>query len=252
MHTYNVRVASPARVVMPHRGGHIRTHGEEEELLDRKTQWTFRSLRNCMPPTLVLLTLLGTAVEPKAQDVARTSSADGGALYAELCALCHGVEGEGYAVEGAPALGNQDFLAVASDEFLFEAIARGRPGTRMSPWSVRHEGPLDDEQIKALVSFARSWQTVPSVAVDKITIAGSSLLGMQIFRTHCAECHGEHGEGNSAPSLNTSAFLEAASDGYIRYAVARGRRGTPMAAYGSKLTSQEIDGLVALIRSWEK
>lgn len=206
----------------------------------------------CALATL-FLSMLSSPFRAEAQeDIAHPSIAEGRALYTRLCALCHGADGEGYAVEGVPAIGNQDFLTAASDEFLFAAIANGRPRTRMSPWSVRHEGPLHDEQIRALVSFIRSWQTIPSVAIDEGRTAGSSLLGLPIFLRHCAECHGKHGEGASALSLNTTTFLETASDGYIRRAVAEGRRGTAMAGYRGKLTSSEIDDLVAFIRSWQE
>ena len=38
--------------------------------------------------------------------------------YETLCALCHGLEGEGYLSPKANALSNQDFLASSTDEFL--------------------------------------------------------------------------------------------------------------------------------------
>jgi cytochrome c oxidase cbb3-type subunit 3 len=199
------------------------------------------------------LVLMGSSCRGTAGSVSRASTPKGEVLYARLCALCHGDLGQGYVVEGAPALGNQSFLAVVSDEFLFAAIARGRPGTRMSPWSVRQEGPLEDQEIHALVEFIRSWQTVPPIDVHEGTpITGSPDRGSQIFRSRCAECHGESGEGGSAPSLNRSEFLDAASDGFIRYVIVHGRPGTPMTSYGDELPSEHVDDLVAFIRSFEK
>ncbi len=189
--------------------------------------------------TVLPLALSGPVCRAMAQNASQASVADGGALYAELCALCHGDQGEGYVVEGAPALGNQDFLAVASDDFLFAAIARGRPGTKMSPWSARLEGPLEDQQIQALVDFIRSWQAAPSVEVDDVPVIGSPRGGSQVFRIRCAVCHGENGQGDNAPSLNNTEFLEAASDGFIRYAITYGRRGTAMALYGRSNAASE-------------
>jgi cytochrome c oxidase cbb3-type subunit 3/ubiquinol-cytochrome c reductase cytochrome c subunit len=177
---------------------------------------------------------------------------DGPTLYAKLCALCHGGRGQGYAVELAPALRNQDFLAAVSDEFLSHAIARGRPGTKMSAWSVDAGGPLTNEQIEALVDFIRGWRTAPKVGVDDVRTNGSPSGGGQTFRARCARCHGARGEGGSAPSLTNPEFLSAASDGFIRHAIAKGRRGTPMAAYEDRLTAQEIDDLTAFIRSWAR
>ena len=171
-------------------------------------------------------------------------------MYAKLCALCHGDRGEGHVVEPATALGNQDFLASASDEFLFQAIARGRPETKMSAWSADLGGPLEDGQIQELVDFIRGWQTAPALEVENVRVDGSPVRGREIFEARCAVCHGADGEGGSAPSLSNPEFLEAASNGFIRSAIARGRRGTRMDAYESQLTAQQIDDLTALIRSW--
>src|SRR3954451_9179785 len=46
----------------------------------------------------------------------------GAERYAQMCAICHGASGEGYKADQATALGQQDFLASVSDEFLAFAI----------------------------------------------------------------------------------------------------------------------------------
>ena len=199
-----------------------------------------------------LLILFGAPCRALTQAVPSARLKSGEDLYAELCALCHGNEGEGYLVEGAPALRNQDFLAAVTDEFLFAAIASGRRGTKMSAWSVRAEGPLEDVQIHALVNFLRNWQSVPSVELnDRSTIIGSISEGARTYRVNCSECHGENGRALGAPDLNNAEFLKTASDGFIRYAIVHGRRDTPMKAFANELTLTQIDDLVAFIRSWE-
>ncbi len=191
----------------------------------------------------------------------RTSTPpDGAALYARMCALCHGKNGEGYAAPGSVALANPDFLAIADDTYLFENTARGRPGTRMSAWAQSHGGPLSDDEIRAIVGYIRQWQTKPAVDVSGVTISGDVERGAQVYAENCAICHGEAGGGrdeapaapNGAPSLNNPVFLATASDGFIRHSIAQGRQGTPMPAYAGVLTDQEIADLVALIRSWQK
>ncbi len=186
--------------------------------------------------------------------------ADGAALYGQMCALCHGPNGEGYAAPASPALANPQFLAIADDAYLFENIARGRPGTRMSAWSDRYGGPLTDGQVKAIVGFIREWQTVPAIELKNMVVQGEASHGTSIYQATCAVCHGEAGAGrldaipeapDGVPSLNNPVFLETASDGYIRYSIAHGRPGTPMKAYAGELTDREIDDLVAFIRSWQ-
>jgi cbb3-type cytochrome c oxidase subunit III len=179
-------------------------------------------------------------------------------LYGRMCALCHGEDGSGYAAPASPALANSNFLASADDAYLFENIARGRPGTRMSAWAQSYGGPLSDAQVRAIVGFIRRWQTEPSKAVSEAVVEGDAARGARVYTENCAGCHGETGGGldeapaapNGAPSLNNPVFLETASDGFIRYSVVEGRPGTAMAAYAGVLTDQEIDDVVTLIRSW--
>lgn len=183
-------------------------------------------------------------------------STDGQVLYARMCALCHSDAGGGYAAPASPALANPNFLAVADDAYLFENIARGRPGTRMSAWAESYGGPLSDEQVRAIVRHIRVWQAKPAVDAADVTVAGDAERGAQVYADHCVVCHGENGGGrdeaadapDGAPSLNNPVFLDTASDGFIRYSIAEGRPGTPMAGYAGVLTDQQIDDLVAFIR----
>src|ERR1700761_7902702 len=80
----------------------------------------------------------------------------GAALYARMCAVCHGPSGEGYAADHAPALAQPNFLASASDAYLRKAVARGRAGTTMSAWSQARGGPLVDADVDAVVAYLRT------------------------------------------------------------------------------------------------
>jgi cytochrome c oxidase cbb3-type subunit 3 len=172
-------------------------------------------------------------------------------LYRTYCGLCHGDEGEGYAADDANALANQDFLVSVTDEFLRVAIAEGRPGTAMAAYHESRGGPLDDSEIDLIVDLIRNWQHEDMATLHDGPVEGDPLRGADVFARECADCHGERGQGDSAISLNHPVFLRTASDGQIRYAIAKGRRGTPMPAFEGELSEQSIDDLVALIRSWE-
>jgi mono/diheme cytochrome c family protein/rhodanese-related sulfurtransferase len=183
---------------------------------------------------------------PRPEDLAR-----GQAIYLRYCALCHGASGEGYAADHANALTNPDFLAIATPEFLHRSIADGRPGTPMSAWGREHGGPLDDEAIVALVRWLRSRASEPLRDVSGVRVFGSIERGRALWAEHCVTCHGERGEGSElAPSVSHPNLHRVASDGYFRYAIEHGRRGTPMPSFAA-LPSQAIDDLVAFVRSLE-
>lgn len=76
-------------------------------------------------------------------------------LWAQNCASCHGVSGEGV---DAPALNAREFLESVTDEQVHHITAAGIPGTEMPAWWNEFGGPLTDEQIRALVAFIRSWE----------------------------------------------------------------------------------------------
>ena len=209
--------------------------------------------------TLVILvtsTLLGCTTEPAEPAAPALTLEEQLALaeadYATYCALCHGAEGEGYAADSANALNNPAFLATATDEFLHASILRGRPGTPMSAWGAERGGPLDEDAADRLVLLLRSWQEGGSVDVSGVTVEGEIARGQAQFGARCAGCHGADGSGGLFMSISNPEFLAAASDGYIREAIASGRPGTEMTAYTGSITEQAIDDLVVLIRSWQK
>jgi cytochrome c oxidase cbb3-type subunit 3 len=157
-----------------------------------------------------------------------------------------------------PAVGNPDFLAVASDEFLTQAVTKGRPGRRMPAWGEK-EGGLRPEEIQAVVQHLRSLGG-PAEPDDKPTrwAAGNIETGKKNYTAYCAGCHGADGKGGEALALNNAGLLAAASDTYLFKTIARGRRGTAMPGFAQAstvhpaLSPQEIEAVVSFIRTWEK
>lgn len=192
------------------------------------------------------------AKSPRAQALSPEQlkdSLDGAALYAQYCALCHAEDGSGHAADFASSLRSESLLATASDAYLYRAIAHGRPGTPMAAWSRDKGGPLSEKQIHVLIAYLRGLNPgVAPVQVDELVVKGNPEAGKQVYLQRCAMCHGERGEGGRGVALGHPEFLASASDGFIRYAIERGRQGTPMLAYGRMLSATELDGLTAFIR----
>ena len=187
------------------------------------------------------------ATSPADQDGgAQTSAAHGAALYARMCAVCHGDRGQGYVADEATALAHPDFLASVSDAYLRFAIRVGRTGTKMSAWHADRGGPLSDADVDALVAHLRSWQTQPALALDESPVRGDPKRGKAHFERSCASCHGR--EARQVRILNRQLLLHA-TPGFLRQAILHGRAGTPMPAFEASLGARGVEDVVAYLTS---
>jgi mono/diheme cytochrome c family protein len=176
-------------------------------------------------------------------------------LYQRLCLSCHGAHAEGGV---GPQLNNPVFLETASDAMLYAWIANGKRGTPMRSFLKGGQGmvELDPGQIRDVVSHIRSLERQPRVSIMR-SPNGRPELGQLWYATMCASCHGEKGQGASGPSLANPGFLRAASDGFLMATMALGRDGTEMRPVKKSpqsilsLSSDEVNDLVAYLRSWE-
>jgi cytochrome c oxidase cbb3-type subunit 3 len=180
--------------------------------------------------------------------------ARGKLLYGRYCNFCHGEAGVGYAADQAPRLASDALLTLATDDFLRDAIVKGRPGTTMSPWAIARGGPLSFDDASAIVAYLRTWQKGPLESTEaRIIDPGSSAeRGASTYATQCAKCHGKQGKDGKYGSLSNPELLASATDGYLATTIERGRDGTPMPSFTGKLTTAQIDDVVALLRSWKR
>jgi cytochrome c oxidase cbb3-type subunit III len=217
-----------------------------------------RGRRASIGGAAIVLALAGSACdrgEPESERdeeaVAKVEAryADGALAFGQYCALCHGADATGYVADHAPSLVSPTFLASASDEYISRGIRDGRPGTAMAAYSKARGGPLDDDEVGAIVAFLRDHG--PSrVPLPASAALGDVASGEAIYAETCQGCHGTRSERGTAVQLSNPALLSAASDAFLRYAVVHGRPGTPMPAFGGALRDDQIDDVVAALRSW--
>lgn len=136
-----------------------------------------------------------TARNPLANDP--QAVAEGRALYNGRCTACHGPDGT--AGERAPGLGasGRRYLRT-TDPDLFDAIAKGIPGTGMPA------SGLSENDAWKLVAYVRSLR---GTAIDA-PAAGDAARGEQIYagKGGCAQCHMLRGKGGLlGPDLSTLA-----------------------------------------------
>ncbi|MCA1570589.1 MAG: cytochrome c [Chloroflexi bacterium] len=142
-------------------------------------------------------------------------SADPAEPAAAGCANCHGPEGMG-GEEGAPVVGpnlHSRSLADkirAKDNYVHLAVSyggvvvSGNVNSAMPAWSYEVGGPLNEQQIEAVVTLVETWaEEAAEQPVEEVedTVEG----GAEVYAAAgCVSCHGAELEGGTAgPNIQT-------------------------------------------------
>lgn len=78
---------------------------------------------------------------------------------------------------------------------------------------------------------------------------GDPANGATVFAMNCAGCHGQDAAGGSVGPTLVSAELKAQDDDFYRQTILNGRAGTAMPAWQGRLSEQEIEDVIAFLRS---
>lgn len=198
---------------------------------------------------------------------------DAMSLYAENCAVCHGLQGEG--IGSIPPLNNSALQTMDTAE-LFKIIARGRFNTAMPAWNQEDGGPLSDYQIDELVDLVQAgdWSATKDRVVnlglaplipfttdpDPVLLEQVAALpdgttlqtAIKIFAAQCVSCHGADGLGTKiAPALNDPLVREKTADELSR-TITFGNAGTLMVGWNNVLKPEEISAMLMLLQRWDE
>ncbi|UCF60856.1 MAG: c-type cytochrome [Anaerolineaceae bacterium] len=177
-------------------------------------------------------------------------------LYAQNCITCHGEFGEGgpnpaRSGDIIPPISSAEYLNTRDDTTLRAILAQGQPNFGMSPFGAAYGGPLDDDEIDAIVLYLRSWEANPPVDLPpEVEVSALQIGGQEIYGNVCSQCHGEQGEGLIGPSLRASDFQTENTDQDIFDSINMGHPATMMIGWGEILTSEQIRQLVNYIRQF--
>jgi cbb3-type cytochrome c oxidase subunit III len=175
-------------------------------------------------------------------------------VYAEYCAACHGSNGVGTVI--APAIDSPDLRATPKEDTI-RLVNSGVPGTLMANW----ENILTSDQTNLVVDLIYHWPEIVQAGIDFPEVEVMPILsspeliasGQRLFNIACKSCHGIDGYGTPmAPALNNQIFLSETPNAAIYQIIAGGIPDTLMPAWGSRLTDQELQSLVAYMRSLEE
>ncbi|NOY45164.1 MAG: c-type cytochrome [Deltaproteobacteria bacterium] len=157
-------------------------------------------------------------------------------------------------------------------QWLFEHFKRP---AAVSPNTLMPDLGLTDRQAEDLTNYMLSLRakTAPaSYTPPPPRGEGRPVDGKRLYLMFCSACHGREGQGSTVrdpllaeaadppldlmvPSLNNQGTLAVASDYYLATIIRSGRPDTTMLAWGDAegggLLPDEVDRVVAYIRSWQ-
>jgi mono/diheme cytochrome c family protein len=161
------------------------------------------------------------------------SAPEGPALFGLHCAQCH----------------SNRVLLAPDYETAKTLISLGGAHEEMPVWG----DILTDEQIDALVGYVLTAAELPDLNEAE-----------RLYLQNCAACHGNQGEGGPNPTragdiiapISSAEYLATRDDATLRSIISQGQPNFGMSpfgdAFGGPLTSDQIDLLVAYLRSWEE
>ncbi len=144
----------------------------------------------------------------------------GAAIFAAVCANCHGADGEGNREKMAPSIAGQPDWFVAHQLTKFQEGHRGA-GELADPNGAMMRAialAINEETIPTIAEAVQAMAAIPTTT----TLQGDPEMGQEVFMSICAECHRFNGQGEKAFH---SAPLTALPGWYIQESLRKFRTG---------------------------
>ncbi|NLE75629.1 MAG: c-type cytochrome, partial [Chloroflexi bacterium] len=193
-------------------------------------------------PAMEVITLGPVADHPTA-----VTSSPGQTLFAMNCAACHNLSAQQKVGPGLAGL------------FAKSALPNGQPPTdeALRQWIVVGGGtmpgvPLKTEDLEVLIRYLKSatGSALPASASSPIA-RGEGLVGgkptAEFFLDSCGGCHGTDRRGATGPALLPQRLTQ--EHAYYFDVIKNGKPGTIMPPWGSTVSDEEIETLIAFIYS---
>jgi mono/diheme cytochrome c family protein len=173
-------------------------------------------------------------------------------VFSFSCTACHGKYGEGKDYTeyktGVPGILKQDFLRMASGEYISFTLVKGRSNRQMASWAPDLSG-WKDAEMDSILLFITDKKGKTAHPENLLLSGGDVKAGMDYYISNCSMCHGQEGEGGIGLAIQNNDFLAAASDRFLVETIMNGRNNTAMPSWFD-ITAQEMNSLIAYIRSW--
>ena len=179
---------------------------------------------------LFVVGALYAAMAPTQQSAAEPSTSqqakEGQELFAQNCASCHGLNGEGSS-QGPTLQG------VGSAAVDFQVSTGRMPLAQPGEQAPVKPGEFTDSEIAALSAYVASLGPGPSVpSEDKYSSTGLTdeqiAEGGELFRTNCSACHNVTGQGGALPNGKHAPSLVGVSNKHVYEAMLTGPQQMPV------------------------
>ncbi len=171
----------------------------------------------------------------------------GAIVYKAYCVLCHGERGDGKA--RATKLYGEKHLKIEvkphADEYYEKIIRGGGLAVGMSQFMPAWQDELSDQQIQDLIAYIK-------IVRDPVK------RGEVVFKTNCVLCHGVNADGKGRASVlfdppPADLTRSDKNDMYKTMIITMGGaamgRSEVMPVWGEQITKQEIEDVVAYLRT---
>ena len=169
--------------------------------------------------------------------------------------------------EGAPIISySANLRAVLSsgpgqwtEEQFINAVTGGmRPdGTVLSPHMPYASYKFfDNEDLRAMYAYLSSLPRMvrdvpPTRYTDQVMAARGAARGRFLFGARCETCHGKRGSGSQATMAKLAEVAGSLSETDLREFISSGQANLNMPSFAKTLSNEELDDIIAFIRSWD-
>jgi mono/diheme cytochrome c family protein len=95
--------------------------------------------------------------------------------------------------------------------------------------------------------------TPPPFIYSKDITEGSGVpRGKALFKAYCKDCHGENGMGAPATKVKLGEVAHSIDNIIMKQFISEGQMNLFMPSFKNTLTSEQLDDVIAYIRTWEK
>ena len=187
---------------------------------------------------LTLGPLMQAYSQQNVEDLSRdpTAIGIGQRLFIDNCAACHGREGHGNPLLGAPNLTDDDWLYGGDGLSIMTSIQDGRHGL-MPPFG----DAFGESGVENVANYVLSLSRSPHDATK-------AAAGKPLF-TVCSACHGPDGKGNAligAPNLTDQIWLYGGDIATVEETIRKGHGGV-MPAWRSRLPPRDARVIAAWV-----